>query len=146
MSANEKPIRVRVAGIVFYEDEILIVEHKSGSEIWACYPGGRMESGEKPEDCLKRELFEELQLTCNIDYLAGIGDFIDNTSHNVEMFFKCTALSKNIIRDDRELYSAQFVKISSLDKWTVYPIEVTQTIPEIKSAGTPTTFYYGRFS
>ncbi|WP_211387594.1 NUDIX domain-containing protein [Agrobacterium tumefaciens] len=145
-AGGEKRIRVRVAGLVFYQDEILIVEHGNGSDVWACFPGGRMEPGESPEECISRELLEELQLPCTVEYLAGVGDFIDTNSHNLELFFKCSVRSKEIVIDQEELRSAQFVNVADLGKWTIYPLEVTEKIGRIYSATDADAIYFGRFS
>jgi ADP-ribose pyrophosphatase YjhB (NUDIX family) len=144
--SDGKGVRVRVAGLVFHEDEILIVEHGEGAKVWACFPGGRMESGESPEDCLLRELAEELQLSCTVEYLAGVGDFIDRHSHTLELFFKCSASSKEIVVNEVELRSARFVKIAELDEWTIYPVEVSARIVQIFSSSHADAIYFGRFS
>lgn len=81
----EAAVRVRVAGLVFFKDEILIVEHADGANVWACFPGGRMMPGETPEDCLRRELAEELRLTCTVESLMGVGDFVDVDSRSLEL-------------------------------------------------------------
>ena len=41
-----------------------------------CFPGGRMEAGESPEDCALREVFEELALPAHRVQVLGQLDFI----------------------------------------------------------------------
>ena len=51
------------AGIIQREDgKILLARRKPGSHLagyWE-FPGGKIEEGESPEECLERELLEEL--------------------------------------------------------------------------------------
>lgn len=57
-----RPINV-VAGIIQRDDgKILLARRKPGSHLagyWE-FPGGKIEDGESPEECLERELREEL--------------------------------------------------------------------------------------
>lgn len=48
----------RVAGIVIKDGKILMLLGKGYNELWT--PGGKTEPNESDEDCLKRELKEEL--------------------------------------------------------------------------------------
>ncbi|WP_127015516.1 NUDIX domain-containing protein [Anoxybacter fermentans] len=53
-------IRV-TAAIIEKDGKFLIARRKEGhlSGMWE-FPGGKIEEGESPEECLKREIFEEL--------------------------------------------------------------------------------------
>lgn len=47
---------------------------RQGGEV--CFPGGRMEAGETPEDCALRETAEELSIPPREVELLGLSDFI----------------------------------------------------------------------
>jgi len=52
------------AAIIEYDHQILITQRKEGTHMalrWE-FPGGKIEPGESPEECLKREIKEELDL------------------------------------------------------------------------------------
>lgn len=52
------------AGIILKEGKILIAKRKEGK--WE-FPGGKVEKGESVEECLKRELKEELNI--EVDFI-----------------------------------------------------------------------------
>ena len=59
------------AGVIRKKNKILIgrrAPHERASGLWE-FPGGKMEQGETPEECLKRELMEELGIKADIGTL-----------------------------------------------------------------------------
>ena len=48
----------RIAGIIIREGKLLMLLGKSHIELWT--PGGKVELNERDEECLKRELKEEI--------------------------------------------------------------------------------------
>ncbi|MFZ1977141.1 MAG: (deoxy)nucleoside triphosphate pyrophosphohydrolase [Bacteroidota bacterium] len=63
-------IRVAVA-ILYKGNKILACRRKRGSryELQWEFPGGKLEHNESGEDCVRRELFEELNITIDIPVL-----------------------------------------------------------------------------
>jgi 8-oxo-dGTP diphosphatase len=65
------------AGILTNEDRVLICQRRAGDRFglkWE-FPGGKVEDGESSEDCLRRELLEELSVE------ADVGPEIYRTLH-----------------------------------------------------------------
>ena len=61
------PIEV-AAGLVFCEGKLLITQRPAGGhlpDLWE-FPGGKVELGETLEECLQRELFEELGVVVSV--------------------------------------------------------------------------------
>lgn len=50
--------KIRAGAIIFNDNKLLLVSAKGRKEFWS--PGGKIEENETDEDCLKRELKEEL--------------------------------------------------------------------------------------
>lgn len=69
MEKMEAVKTVKVAcGVIFRENRIFLCRRKEGISMggfWE-FPGGKLEEGENPEACLKRELKEELNMDVDV--------------------------------------------------------------------------------
>ena len=71
MVKSPKIIRV-TAAIIESDDKILIAKRKSEDDIFGGiweFPGGKIENGETPEECMARELMEELEIKVEVGTL-----------------------------------------------------------------------------
>ena len=71
MLKSPKIIRV-TAAIIESDDKILIAQRKSEDVIFGGlweFPGGKIEDGETPEECMARELMEELEIEVEVGTL-----------------------------------------------------------------------------
>lgn len=66
------------AAIIYNEGRVLLMRRASGKLAgqWE-YPGGKQEAGESAKECMKRELFEELEID------ALVGQKIASTTINI---------------------------------------------------------------
>ena len=71
---------VTVAIITNDQDQILIAKRKPGKVMAGCweFPGGKIESGETPEESLIRELKEEMSIT------ISVGEYITEIAYDYE--------------------------------------------------------------
>jgi len=82
------------AGILTDGDRVLICQRRAGSQFplkWE-FPGGKVEDGESPEACLRRELLEELAIE------AEVGPEIYRTEYRYPNGFAVRLLFFRILR------------------------------------------------
>lgn len=74
---GQKATVARVRAVLMWQDRFLLAQHNAQRSAnrgrWGL-PGGRLKSAEKPKDCLRRELVEELG--CRAPYLVKLGDWL----------------------------------------------------------------------
>jgi mutator protein MutT len=90
--ANPEPIIEVAAGLIFRDGKLLITQRYADAHLgglWE-FPGGKIEPGETYQDCLSRELKEELGI------LVEVRELIESLTHaypekTVHLrFFRCT--------------------------------------------------------
>ncbi len=73
MSFPKDQVVVGSLGYVFDDDRVLLLKRSRPpqQDLWTA-PGGKLETGESPEDCLARELHEETGLTITAPRLKAV--------------------------------------------------------------------------
>jgi 8-oxo-dGTP pyrophosphatase MutT (NUDIX family) len=54
--------RRRASAVIIKDDQILMVRISDQGKSWWCLPGGTIEPDETPEQAIRREMYEELEL------------------------------------------------------------------------------------
>jgi 8-oxo-dGTP diphosphatase len=74
---------IRVYGILITKDrEIMVSDEFIRGEYITKYPGGGLEFGEGPKDCLRRELMEEMNLRVEIGEHLYTTDYFQRSTFN----------------------------------------------------------------
>jgi 8-oxo-dGTP diphosphatase len=91
-------IRVRVCGLCWKGDALLLVNHRGlyKHDFWAP-PGGGLEFGERAEKSLQREFLEETGLRIKVDKLLVVCEFVKAPLHAVELMFAVTPTGGKLI-------------------------------------------------
>jgi len=95
-----------VAAIIIKENKIFATQRGYGEfKDWWEFPGGKIESGESPEEALKREIIEELDTEISVDKYLTTVDY-DYPSFHLNM--RCYIC--HIIKGKLELLEAEQAK------------------------------------
>ena len=115
---NKRIQRISIKGLVTKDNKVFMVKDQAGN--WE-FPGGRIDFGEKPEETLRREFKEELDVD-----LIEIGEVIDIFSftteargdeyHFIVVVYNCQAdLSKVRISEEHLEYA--WISFDQLDQY-----------------------------
>ncbi|MGD9577389.1 MAG: (deoxy)nucleoside triphosphate pyrophosphohydrolase [Syntrophorhabdus sp.] len=86
--------KIVVAAVIEKDGQILIAKRKQGKMHpgkWE-FPGGTLEEGETPEQCLKRELLEELAITVDVGSLICSTEHIFTSEFTIRLIVYRTAV------------------------------------------------------
>ncbi len=85
---QDKKFEIRCRGVIVHEGKLLVVKHTHDTT-FAALPGGHLEFGEDVQECLRRELVEELGIEPEIGRLLYVNTYIESYgAQPVEFFFE----------------------------------------------------------
>ena len=112
------------AAILFYNGRLLIAKRKETGklpDVWE-FPGGKVEAGETPEDCLKREMEEEFNIGVTIGACLGEGIYHYNHGTIKLIAYRTTWVAGELtIRDHQAI---EWVKIDDLANYNFAPADI----------------------
>jgi 8-oxo-dGTP diphosphatase len=107
------------AGILIKDDKVLIARRKQGQShagLWE-FPGGKIEYNETPQECLERELEEELGL------LVRAGRIIaESEDHSDHGSFSILAIKAELISGEITLGVHDAARWVGLEALSTYPL------------------------
>jgi len=117
-------MKIRAAALIRNEDALLLVQHVKGERIYWLLPGGGVMAGEKLKDALRRELMEELHISCEIGDMVFVVESMNERGDHVIQPTFLTRLDITgeikLGKDDR-VAGYRFFGISELGSLTIYP-------------------------
>lgn len=114
------------------DNKIFVTQRGYGEfKDWWEFPGGKIEEGETPEECLKREIKEELKADINIDkYLCTVEYDYPNFHLKMECFI-CSLIDSNLELVEAE--DAKFITNDQLDNIDFLPADLL-VVKELKKS------------
>lgn len=131
-----KEPRVRVAGILVEDKNVLLIKQSKGDKFYWLLPGGGLDYGESFEQCLEREFMEETSLKIEADELIFVSESIapDKSRHIVNLYFKVDLIGGEIkIGDEHNLLELKYMNIDEIENSTIYPNIKKELIEYIKN-------------
>ncbi len=123
-----KTIRVVAAVIKAFNDQnepIIFATQRGYGEFkggWE-FPGGKIENGETPQDALKREIKEELDIEISVGELIDTIEYDYPTFHLSMDCFWCQIVSGDLVLKEHE--AAKWLTKEKLDSVEWLPADVT---------------------
>ena len=127
---------IRVAcAIIFHENKILATQRGPQMRMpfkWE-FPGGKVEPGETPEQCIEREIFEELRIQIEISgsLESVIYEYPDISIELIPFTAKMTAGSITL----REHMTYQWLNIPELNSldWAEADLKIVEQLIQFRS-------------
>lgn len=116
-------VRIRVCGLCWQNDSLLLVKHQMGGQALWAPPGGGVEFGELLNDTLKREFLEETGLEVRPGKFLFGCEFVKNPLHAIELFFEVNVVSGSV-------KSGRDPEIQIIEKAQFLTWEEIRSIPE----------------
>jgi len=123
------------AGIVIHNGKILIAQRKRGKSLeymWE-FPGGKLEEGETLQQCLARELMEELKLPITVGefFMKSVFEYDFGTIELSAYFATCNKEDLSFHPDHEE---ARWVTIEEMDKYQFSPADrpILEALKKVK--------------
>jgi 8-oxo-dGTP diphosphatase len=128
---KEKSVRIRIGGLLFENDRVLLANHVKNGRSYYLLPGGGLEFGEKIEDTLRREFREECGFEVEPDEFLFSSETIypDGERHILHLVFRVRrARNRFGIEDetsgksvDPRVFKTEFVPLAELSRLLVVP-------------------------
>ena len=118
-------IRVRVCGICFIDNSILLIRHDGmGPEQLWLPPGGGLAFGESTHEALIREFKEETGLDILVERFLFMYEILRPPFHSIELFFCVKPINGQIqlgydpeLSEQQTLSDLQWVGFDTIKKW-----------------------------
>ena len=112
-----------VAAIIRKGDKIFATQRGYGDwKDWWEFPGGKMESGETPEEALKREIQEELSTEISVDKFLCTVEYDYPKFHLTMHCYLCSLISEALHLNEHE--AAKWLSIEQLGSVDWLPADV----------------------
>lgn len=133
---------IRVYGIYITKDQKLLVSREKIDNKWYTkFPGGGLEFGESPTECLKREFLEEMGQNITVEAHFYTTDFFVQSNFNpkkqvLAIYYLIAGIEGIPKPKNPEEQSLSFISIQATHK-TLFPFETDQRVFDLILKNTP---------
>ena len=112
------------AAIILCNSTVLLCRRKAGEKLegyWE-FPGGKIDTGETPQQCLERELLEELGVKSH-----ALEVFLENIHHYEHGVIKLIGIFTDLTEKDFTLFvhdKAQWIEIRDILNYQLSPADI----------------------
>ncbi len=139
-------IRIRAAGILINDGQILLVRHEKNQKSYWLLPGGGVEFGETIETALVREFKEEVGLNIKVGPMVLVHDSIPPDHHRQVLNIYFVVFSDQFeihVTPDAVLRDAAFYPLTEFPKMKVNPDVKLEIMDGLKSGWSGGSRYLG---
>lgn len=152
--STKKRVRPSAKALIIRNDKILLLKCQKGEHLYYNLPGGGQNFGERIDEALIRECWEEAGAKVQVknlvfvrDYISKHHSFSDSKTdvHQLELIFTCELLGPDHPEggpepDDYQI-GVEWIAIDQLNTITLYPTEIAKYLP--LSPSLPEEVYLG---
>ena len=140
--SHKKRVRPSAKALIVRDGNILLLKCQKEEYIYYNLPGGGQEFGEKIDEALARECWEEAGARVRVHQLIFVRDYISKNHHfsesardvhQLELFFSCELLGPDQPTggpepDDYQI-GVEWIAIDQLNQVNLYPKELVNFLP-----------------
>lgn len=116
---------ITARAVIIHNGEVILLYRHKGKEEYYALPGGHLENNETKEECLIREIKEELSINIKIINFLGI---VEKKKH-LDYIYNCEYLSGKLLLGGEEkeqnnpsnYYEIHKIRLQDIDKIPLYP-------------------------
>ena len=120
---------------IFRGNKILLCKQKKPSRDFWTLPGGSVEKGETLEECIRREMFEEIGIKLETEQMLFVRELINPSRHRIEFYFLMKNPKDigilNKLKPCNEIGQAVFFDIKDLNSVVFKPDCLPELVHEI---------------
>ena len=135
-----KKVRAAAKALIIRENQILLLKCQRNGSPYYNLPGGGQEHGERIDEALVRECWEEAGAEVRVKHLVFVRDYISNNHgasdpdiHQLELIFTCELIQPDNPTGgpgpDDDQIGVEWVSLDRIGDIPLYPRELVKHLP-----------------
>jgi 8-oxo-dGTP diphosphatase len=122
---KEAVMIMKVTAAIIIKDHKILIAQKGAQGRFAYkweFPGGKIDPGETPEQCIVRELLEELKIGIQVDRFFTECIHVYPTGRIIVLAYYCSWKSGDITLTEHNAY--KWITVAELDQYNFAPADI----------------------